>query len=173
MTVHCQCGSQNGPEISQEMWLKIDSIIDNYKDKPGALMPVLQEVQDVVGYLSPSVQSRIATGLNVPGSDIFGTMSFYSMFTWKPKGKYIVRMCVSPPCHINDSGNMLQALQEELGVQAGQTTADGLFSLELSACLGVCEVAPAMQINEIVHGNLTRDKIKQILADYRAGKAAD
>jgi NADH-quinone oxidoreductase F subunit len=100
-------------------------------------------------------------------------MSFYSMFTWKPKGKYVIRMCQSPPCHINGSGNMLQALQEELGVPVGQTTTDGLFTLELSACLGVCEVAPAMQINEVVHGNLTRDKIKQILADYRAGKAAD
>ncbi|MFA4902546.1 MAG: NADH-quinone oxidoreductase subunit NuoF [Desulfobaccales bacterium] len=171
--VQCHCASQNNPEISQEMWIKIDSIIDQYKDKPGNLMPVLQEVQEAVGYLSPSVQNRIATGLNVPGSDIFGTMSFYSMFTWEPKGKYVVRMCVSPPCHINGSENMLQALQEELGVQAGQTTADGLFTLELSACLGVCEVAPAMQINEIVHGPLTRDKIKQVLADYRAGKAAD
>ena len=171
--MQCHCASQHNPEISQEMWTKIDNIIDEYKDKPGNLMPVLQEVQDVVGYLSPSVQNRIASGLKVPGSDIFGTMSFYSMFTWESKGKYIVRMCVSPPCHINGSENMLQALQEELGVQAGQTTPDGLFTLELSACLGVCEVAPAMQINEIVHGHLTRDKIKQVLADYRAGKAAD
>ncbi|MHB9074211.1 MAG: NADH-quinone oxidoreductase subunit NuoF [Desulfobaccales bacterium] len=171
--MQCHCASQHNPEISQEMWTKIDTIIDQYKDKPGNLMPVLQEVQDVVGCLSPSVQNRIATGLKVPGSDIFGTMSFYSMFTWEPKGKYVVRMCVSPPCHINGSENMLQALQEELGVQPGQTTADGLFTLELSACLGVCEVAPAMQINEIVHGHLTRDKIKQVLADYRAGKAAD
>jgi NADH-quinone oxidoreductase F subunit len=171
--MQCHCASEHNPEISQEMWTKIDNIIDQYKGKPGNLMPVLQEVQDVVGCLSPSVQNRIATGLQVPGSDIFGTMSFYSMFTWEPKGKYIVRMCVSPPCHINGSENMLQALQEELGVQVGQTTADGLFTLELSACLGVCEVAPAMQINEIVHGHLTRDKIKQVLADYRAGKAAD
>ena len=95
------------------------------------------------------------------------------MFTWKPKGKYIVRMCQSPPCHVNGAENMLLALQEELGLTVGQTTADGLFTLELSACLGVCEVAPAMQINEVVHGNLTREKIRQVLADYRAGKAPD
>ncbi len=118
------------------------------------------------------MQDVIAAGLNLPGSDIFGTMSFYSMFAWKPKGKYIVRMCQSPPCHINGAENMLLALQEELGLTAGQTTADGLFTLELSACLGVCEVAPAMQINELVYGNLTREKIRQVLADYRAGKVA-
>jgi NADH-quinone oxidoreductase F subunit len=171
--VHCQGSSLSEPEISQETWSKVESIIARYKDKPGNLMPVLQEVQEVVGYLPAAVQNRIATSLKVPGSDIFGTMSFYSMFTWEPKGKYVVRMCQSPPCHLNGSENMLQALQEELGVQVGQTTADGLFTLELSACLGVCEVAPAMQINEVVHGNLTRDKIKQILVDYRAGKAAD
>ena len=118
-------------------------------------------------------KSAIAAGLNVPGSDVFGTMSFYSMFTWTPKGKYIVRMCQSPPCHVNGAENMLLALQDELGLTVGQTSADGLFTLELSACLGVCEVAPAMQINEVVHGNLTREKIRQIMADYRAGKAPD
>jgi NADH-quinone oxidoreductase subunit F len=136
-------------------------------------MPVLQAVQEVAGSLPPAVQERIATGLNIQGSQVFGVMSFYSMYTWTPKGKYVVRMCESPPCHVNGSENLLQALQEELGVAVGGTTADGVFTLEKSACLGVCEVAPAMQINEVVHGNLTRDKIRQVLADYRAGKAPD
>ena len=136
-------------------------------------MPVLQEVQEAVGYLPPEVQERIAVGLNIQGSEVFGVMSFYSMYTWKPKGKYVVRMCESPPCHISGAGNMLQALESELGVKVGETTPDGLFSLEKSACLGICEVAPAMQINGVVVGNLTPDKIKQVLGDYRNGKAAD
>jgi NADH-quinone oxidoreductase F subunit len=160
-------------KVDPEICDRLETIIASKQNTPGNLLPVLQEAQTLQGYLPVPMQDLIAARLKIPGSDIFGTMSFYSMFTWKPKGKYIVRMCQSPPCHINGSGNMLQALQEELGIQVGQTTADGLFTLELSACLGVCEVAPAMQINEVVHGNLTRDKIKQVLADYRAGKAAD
>ena len=160
-------------KVDPEICDRLEAIISSHQNTPGALIPVLQEAQNLQGLLPVPVQDLIATRLNVPGSDIFGTMSFYSMFTWEPKGKYVVRMCQSPPCHVNGSENMLQALQEELGVVVGETTADGLFTLELSACLGVCEVAPAMQINEVVHGNLTRDKIKQILADYRAGKVPD
>ena len=160
-------------QLEPEIRNRLLTTIGVNRDKPGPLLPVLQEAQEILGYLPESMQGVIAAELNIPGSDIFGAMSFYSMFTWKPKGQYVVRMCQSPPCHINGSENMLQALQEEMGVSVGQTTPDGLFTLELSACLGVCEVAPAMQINEVVHGNLTREKIRQILADYRAGKAPD
>ena len=173
MTAQCQCAGHNHATISPEVWGKIDSIIARYKDQPGNLMPVLQEVQEVAGYLPPPVQERIAQGLNIQGSEVFGVMSFYSMYAWKPKGKYVIRMCESPPCHVTGSENMLYALKEELGIGIGQTTGDGLFTLETTACLGVCEVAPAMQINEVVVGNLTAAKIKQVIGDYRAGKAPD
>jgi NADH-quinone oxidoreductase subunit F len=173
MTAQCQCACSAQATISPEVWDKIDAIIARYKDQPGNLMPVLQEVQDAAGYLPPEVQDRIARGLNVQASEVFGVMSFYSMYTWKPKGKYVIRFCESPPCHVSGAENLLHAMEQELGVAVGGTTADGLFTLETTACLGVCEVAPAMQINEVVVGNLTRDKIKQILADYRAGKAPD
>jgi NADH-quinone oxidoreductase F subunit len=172
MTTHA-CTCQQAAPISPEVMNKVDAIIARHKDQPGALMPTLQEVQEAVGYLPPEVQERIAAGLNIQGSEVFGVMSFYSMYTWKPKGKYIVRMCESPPCHVNSGENMLHALQQELGIGVGETTGDGLFTLELTACLGVCEVAPAMQINEVVVGNLTSAKIKSVLADYRAGKAPD
>ena len=171
MTTHA-CTCQTAP-LSPETLTKVDAIIARHKDQPGALMPVLQEVQEAVGYLPPQVQERIALGLNIQGSEVFGVMSFYSMYTWKPKGKYVVRMCESPPCHVNGAENMFHALQQELGIGVGETTADGLFTLELTACLGVCEVAPAMQINEVVVGHLTPAKIKQVLNDYRAGKAVD
>ena len=173
MTTSCHCASAPVTAISPEMWDRVDAVIAHHKTKPGALMPVLQEVQEIVGYLPPVVQERIATGLNIQGSEVFGVMSFYSMYTWKPKGKYVIRMCESPPCHVNGAENLLEAMQEELGIGIGETTADGLFTLEKTACLGVCEVAPAMQINEVVIGHLTRDKVKQVLADYRAGQAAD
>ncbi|MBM4300408.1 MAG: NADH-quinone oxidoreductase subunit NuoF [Deltaproteobacteria bacterium] len=159
--------------LKPEVLDRLEAIIAGRRATPGNLLPVLHEAQEIMGYVPAPMQAAIAAGLNLPGSDIFGTMSFYSMFAWKPRGKYIVRMCQSPPCHVNGAENMLQALQAELGLAVGQTTADGLFTLELSACLGICEVAPAMQINEVVHGNLTREKIGQIIADYRAGKAPD
>ena len=84
---------------------------------PGPLLPVLQEAQEIMGYIPVPMQDVIAAGLNLPRSDIFGTMSFYSMFTWKPRGKYVIRMCQSPPCHLNGAENMLQVLQEELGLR--------------------------------------------------------
>ncbi|MFP3869082.1 MAG: NADH-quinone oxidoreductase subunit NuoF [Desulfobacteraceae bacterium] len=173
MIQHAHSASQTAAEISPEVLNKLEAIIARYQDQPGALMPVLQEAQDLLGYLPVAVQDRIAAGLNIPASEVFGTMSFYSMYAWTPKGKFIVRMCESPPCHVNGFENILQVLKEELGVGVGETTTDGLFTLELTACLGVCEVAPAMQINEVVFGNLTRDKVKQVLNDYRAGKTVD
>ena len=173
MSTQCHCAGHLDSALTPEVMAKIDSIVEKYKNQPGNLMPVLQEVQEAVGYLPPEVQQRLACKLNIPGSDIFGVMSFYSMYTWWPKGKYVIRFCESPPCHILDSDNLLEFTKNELGVPLNHTTQDGLFTLEKTACLGVCEVAPAMQINEVVHGNLTKDKIKQILADYRAGKAPD
>ena len=173
MTAHSGCACQTAAPLSPETINQVDAIINRHKDQPGALMPVLQEVQEAIGYLPPEVQERIAAGLQIQGSEVFGVMSFYSMYTWAPKGKYVIRMCESPPCHVNAAGNMLQALKQELGVGVGETTKCGTFTLEKSACLGVCEVAPAMQINEVVIGNLTPQKIKQVLADYRDGKAPD
>ena len=173
MSTHSGCTCQTAAPLSPEVINQVDAIIARHKDQAGALMPVLQEVQEAVGYLPPAVQERIAAGLNIQGSEVFGVMSFYSMYTWKPKGKYVIRMCESPPCHVTGAENMLHALQKELGIGLGETTSDGLFTLEFTACLGVCEVAPAMQINEVVIGNLTAAKIKQVLADYRAGKAPD
>ena len=173
MSAHCHGHSVPAPEITPEQWKTIDSIIEGYKDVPGNL--------DAGSPGGPGSRGLPASGgsgphcrrtLNVPGSDIFGVMSFYSMYTWRPKGKYVIRFCESPPCHILDSDNLLEFTRAELGVPLHHTTKDGLFTLEKTACLGVCEVAPAMQINEVVHGNLTRDKIKQILADYRAGKGS-
>jgi len=173
MAAQCHCAGHADSPISPELWDKIDDVIATYKEQPGALMPCLQTVQEVLGYIPPEVQKRIACGLNVSGADVFGVMSFYSMYTWKPKGKYVIRFCESPPCHIQGAHNLLHTMQAELGIGIGETTADGLFTLETTACLGVCEVAPAMQINEVVIGELTPDKLKQVIADYRAGRAPD
>ena len=127
MTAKCQCATQTVAELGPDTWKRVDAVIARYQETPGALMPVLQEVQEIVGYLPPAVQERIAAGLKIQGSEVFGVMSFYSMYTWKPKGKYVIRVCESPPCHVNGAENMLEALQEELGLAVGETTADGLL----------------------------------------------
>src|SRR5450759_3372956 len=119
MSTHSGCTCQTAVPLSPEVIQQVEAIIARHKDQAGALMPVLQEVQEAVGYLPPAVQERIAAGLNIPGSEVFGVMSFYSMYTWKPKGKYVIRMCESPPCHVTGAENMLHALQKELGIGLG------------------------------------------------------
>ena len=167
------CVAAPTAQIKEDICNRLEATIFQHRNRPGPLLPVLQDAQAILGWIPVPMQEVIAAELNLPGCDIFGTLSFYSLLAWKPKGRYIVRMCQSPPCHINGAENTLLALQEELGLAVGQTSPDGLFTLELSSCLGVCEVAPAMQINELVYGNLTREIIRQILSDYRDGKVAD
>jgi NADH:ubiquinone oxidoreductase subunit E len=137
------------------------------------LGPVLQDAQKILGHIPPDMQKVIGAELNVAGCRLFDSMSFYSMAAWQPKGKHIVRLCHSPCCHHNGADNILEIIQKDLNVEPGGTTADGLFTLEFTACLGVCEVSPAIQIDEVVYGNLTRDKVIQVLADYRAGNVVD
>jgi len=167
------CISLPTAKLRQEICDKVQAVIDRHRDKIGALLPVLQQAQKILGYIPLEMQRVIAADLNVPGCQVFGTLSFYSQAAWQPKGRNIIRLCHSPCCHVSGSDNILQMVQEELGVEVGGVTPDRLFTLELSACLGVCEVAPAFQINEAVFGNLTREKVRQILADYRAGKEVD
>ncbi len=173
MKVLGPCVSVPTAQLRQEVCDRIQATIQRHRGKIGALLPVLQQAQTILGHIPLEMQKVIAADLNAPGCQVFGTLSFYSMAAWQLKGKYIVRLCQSPCCHISGGDNILEIIEEELEVEAGGLTADRLFTLELSACLGTCEVAPAMQINEVVYGNLNRDKIRQILADYRAGQEVD
>ncbi len=167
------CESAPTAQIKQEICDRVQAIVARHRDQPGNLLPILKEAQEILGHIPRDMQDVIAGELNIAGSPLFGSMSFYSMFAWQPKGRYVVRVCESPPCQVNGADNILEAIQEELGVGVGDITPDRLFTLEVSPCLGACEVAPAMQINEIVHGNLTREKVRKILGDYRADKVAD
>jgi NADH-quinone oxidoreductase subunit F len=145
-----------------------------FKVDNGGLLPALHIVQGICGnWLPLEALQLVSQGLNVPYPYLYGVLSFYTMFATSPRGKYIIRLCESPPCHILGADNLLNVLTAELGVKVGETTADGLFTLEHTACLGVCEVSPAMQINEVVFGHLTSERVRNILADYRNGKAVD
>ena len=113
---------------------------------------------------------EIADYIGLPYAKVYGTATFYSMISRKPRGKHVIRLCDSPPCHLMGSEDVLDVLREMLGIEGGQTTPDMLFTLELTSCLGVCGVAPAMMIDETVYGNLTPKKLRKIVEDYRGGK---
>lgn len=148
---------------------KIVEIIKKYRHEPTPLLSVLKEVQNVKGYLAEDDLRAVARELDLPSSKVYGVASFYSLFHLEPKGKYVIRVCESAPCHVKGARDILQILKEELGIEVGETTSDGMFSLELSSCLGLCGVAPAMLINDEAYGNLDRDKVRQILARLRGG----
>jgi NADH:ubiquinone oxidoreductase subunit F (NADH-binding)/NADH:ubiquinone oxidoreductase subunit E len=161
-------------ELSSEQVKSIKEVCQQLKKVKGKVLPILHAVQGICGnWLPLEALQLVAKELDVPYSYLYGTMSFYTMYSVTPRGKYIIRMCESAPCHVNGAENILETLKEELGIEVGETTSDGLFTLEHTACLGTCEVAPAMQINEVVFGNLTGAKVKEVLENYRAGKATD
>ena len=160
--------------LSPEQISAIQDVVSRQKAVKGGVLPALHEVQSICGnWLPLEALKLISEGMDIPYAYLYGVMSFYTMYSPTPRGKFIVRMCESPPCHILGADNLLDILQGELGIKVGETTTDGLFTLEPTACLGVCEVSPAMQINEVVFGRLTPERIKNIVADYRAGKVVD
>lgn len=137
--------------------------LDRIIKKKRLLLPVLEEIQKEYGYLPESCLKDLSKKLSIPLVRIYGVASFYFLFDVKKRGKNIIRVCNSPPCHINGSLNILEFLKKKLKVNVGQTTKNNKFTLELTSCIGCCDKAPAMMINDKVHYNLTEDKIKKIL----------
>ncbi|MBM4301941.1 MAG: NADH-quinone oxidoreductase subunit NuoF [Deltaproteobacteria bacterium] len=160
--------------LSPEQVSAIQDAVNRYNAIKGGVMPALHAVQGICGnWLPLEALKLVSEGMDIPYPYLYGVMSFYTMFSPTPRGKYIIRLCESPPCHIMGAENLVAVLKGELGIKVGETTADGLFTLEHTACLGVCEVSPVMQINEVVFGRLTPERVKNILSDYRAGKTVD
>lgn len=148
----------------QEAQLK--QIIEKHKSDPGAVMPVLQEAQDVYGYLPIEVQKMIAKGLNVPLEEVFGVSTFYSQFSLSPKGEYNISVCLGTACYVKGSGDILNKFSEILGIEAEECTDDGKFSLTACRCIGACGLAPVLTINDEVYGRLTADDVPDILKKY-------
>ena len=136
------------------------------KNEPGAIMPVLQEAQNVYGYLPIEVQQMVADGLGVPLSEVFGVATFYSQFSLTPKGKYNISVCLGTACYVKGSGKILEELSKELGIEAEECTEDGKFSLTACRCIGAGGLAPVITINDDVYGRLVPEDVKGILAKY-------
>jgi len=145
----------------------IDQIVQNYQNTKTPLIYILKDVQKEFGFLSEPILTQVANATKLPLSEIYGVATFYSLFTVKPKGKHIVRCCNNAPCHVNGSKEVLEGIKTYLGVDMGETTVDGMFTLEFTSCLGVCAVAPVMMVDDNVYGNLTPEKAIAILKDYK------
>lgn len=151
----------------KEKFAQLDQAIQELKDQPGALMPVLQRAQNIFGCVSLDVQKIIAEGLGVTLSEVYGVATFYAQFSLVPSGKYVISVCLGTACYVKGSQKVLDRLSEELGIPVGGTTRDGLFTLNATRCLGACGLAPVMTINEEVYGRLVPDDIPGILAKYK------
>jgi NADH-quinone oxidoreductase subunit E len=163
----CSCAAGAAAGKTSFDLAAVDRIVGKHAGREGALLPVLRETQDLVGYLPEAVLKRVALGLGLSLSRVYGVATFYSLFYTKPKGLYVVRVCESAPCHVQGAQAVIGAIAEELGIGFGETTPDGRFTLEMVSCLGVCGVAPAVMVGDRVYGNLTPDTAVAVIREYK------
>ncbi len=142
---------------------QIEKMLEKYKGQKGVLLQALQEAQSIMGYLPVEVQKMVSKTLNITLSEVYSTITFYSFFSLKPRGKYQIRVCLGTACYVKGADKILDRLKTELGVDVGETTNDAKFTLEGCRCIGACGLAPAIVINDQVYGRLTPDKIPGIL----------
>jgi len=151
-----------------EKKMKLDAVINLHaQNGRKALMQVLQEAQNIYGYLPLEVQRAVALGLGVSVAEVYGVVSFYSFFSINPKGEYVVSVCMGTACYVKGASAILDKVQAELGIKPGECTKDMKFSINACRCIGACGLAPVMMINEDVYGRLTADEIPAILAKYK------
>ncbi len=153
-------------DITPEMLEKVDEICAAYRGKPGSLIPVLQQCQNVCGYLPEAVQLRVADGLGVPGHDVFGVTTFYSFFTMKPRGRNVVRVCLGTACYVRGGKEAMDRLKNNMVLDEDGTTLDRRYTLEGVRCLGACGVAPVVVVNEDTHRKVMADSVLDLVARY-------
>ena len=149
-----------------EQKAKLDAVIEAKKNIEGSLMQVMQEAQAIYGYLPLEVQQMIADGMGVSVEEVYGISTFYAQFALSPKGQYKISVCLGTACYVKGSQKLLDRITEVLGIEPGDCTADGKFSLEACRCIGACGLAPVLTVNEDVYGRLTEKDIDGILAKY-------
>ncbi len=158
----CGCGTMKDERMDM-----LDEIIKKHVHERGALIPVLHEAQELFGYLPIEVQKKISEGLDVPLAEIYGVVTFYTQFSLQPKGKFKIQLCMGTACYVKGSGKILDKLKEKLGIDVGDITEDGKFSLEACRCIGACGLAPVMMVNDDVYGRLVADDIEGIISKYK------
>jgi NADP-reducing hydrogenase subunit HndA len=159
-------GEKVAEEFPPAMAAELDRVINEYRKKPGCLIPVLQRAQEIVGYLPPVVQKRISRKLNIPVAEIHSVVSFYSFFTMKPRGNHNIRICLGTACYVKGTEGVLDKIKDVLKINIGDTTENKKFSLEGVRCLGACGLAPVMVIDQETYGAMTPKKALEIIGQY-------
>ncbi|MDF2877324.1 MAG: hypothetical protein K0S30_420 [Clostridia bacterium] len=155
-------------ELANELYLELEKFIDELPEKRGALISVLHRAQSLFGYLPREVQVFVGKKLNVPVSQVYGVVSFYSFFTMLPKGKHPISVCLGTACYVRGADKVLDAFKRQLGIEVGQTTPDGKFSLDALRCVGACGLAPVVLVGDRVYGRIgTADEVKKIISEYQ------
>jgi len=145
---------------------KLKAVIAKYQGVPGATMPVMQEAQEIYGYLPIEVQKMIADGMGIALEEVYGIASFYSQFKLNPNGEVAIAVCLGTACYVKGSGDIIERLEERLGIKSGEPSSDGKFSLEATRCIGACGLAPVLTINDEVYGRLKKEDVDKILEKY-------
>lgn len=151
-----------------EKFAQLTKVIEEHKNEEGPLMPVMHAAQEIFGCIPQDVQERIADGLGITLSEVYGVATFYSQFALQPKGLHVISVCMGTACYVKGAQAVLDKLSEALGVKPGGTTEDGRFTLQATRCLGACGLAPVLMIDNDVHGRVTPEEVHAILAQYEA-----
>lgn len=153
---------------TKEQKERLDAVINANKHDKSRLMAVMQQAQDIYGYLPKEVQVMIAEGMDVPLEKVYGVSTFYAQFSLSPKGEYEISVCLGTACYVKGSGDIFDKISEKLGIGADECTPDGRFSLTACRCIGACGLAPVLTVNDEVYGRLTVDDVDGILEKYMA-----
>jgi NADH:ubiquinone oxidoreductase subunit E len=159
--------SSNPFNVTPEQEAKLQEVIAAHKHDKSYLMAVMQQAQDIYGYLPMEVQNMIAEGMEVPLEKVFGVATFYAQFSLSQKGQYHIAVCLGTACYVKGSGLILDAFQKELGIGGDECSADGKYSLAATRCIGACGLAPVLTVNDEVYGRLTDKDVPGILAKYK------
>jgi NADH:ubiquinone oxidoreductase subunit E len=162
-----KCLECQSEPTEEELLVTLDSILDEYLDKPGALIPVLQIAQRLFGYLPQEALKKISIRLKKPYSEVAGVVTFYSFFSTQPRGKYMVRVCLGTACYVRGGKEVLNSVKKELRIDVGQTTPDRQFSIDVGRCFGACGLAPVIMINDEVFQRVKPEKVNEIISYFK------
>lgn len=157
--------------ISQKSRQLINEIIENRKNLETPLMMILSDIQNTFGYIDLEVQQIVADALNIPVSDVYGVVTFYSYFSLKPKGKYVIGICYGTACYVKGGQALIEAFSNRLGIKEGQTTEDGLFTIDILRCIGACGLAPVVSVNGKIYPHVTAKDVDKIIEDCKKEEA--
>lgn len=157
--------------IQSETRKGIIAICKAHEGEPSPLMPILEEIQKQYGYLPLEVQELVSTETGVPVAEIYGVVTFYNFFSLTPKGKYVIHPCLGTACYVKGNQQVEEKFEQLLGIKAGETTPDGLFTIDPIRCMGACALAPAVNVNGKVYAQMTPDKVADVIAEWKEKEA--